>query len=211
MTKPKVSIIIATYNRAASLQAALDSVLSQTFHDWEVRLIDDGSSDNTREAIQHYLAEYKQIHYSYQDNSGVADAKNRGVREAEGEYITFLDSDDRYKANHLESRIDILEQNPEVELLHGGVQIIGEEYVPDRHNPKTKIHLSECTIGATFFIRPSLFLGLGAFFKMPLGTDADFFQRAQEADVRILKTDIPTYIYDRTHDDSITKNIRKQE
>lgn len=207
MTKPKVSVVIATYNREDSLRAALDSVLSQTFQNWEVRLVDDGSTDNTRKIVQGYLDKYKKIHYCYQSNKGVAEAKNRGVREAEGQYITFLDSDDRYKENHLESRIEILDQNPEIELLHGGVQIIGEEYVPDRHNPKVQIHLSECTVGATFFIRPSLFLGLGGFYKMPLGTDADFYQRAQEADIRILKSSIPTYIYDRTLDDSITKRL----
>lgn len=211
MTKPKISIIIATYNRAEPLHAALDSVVNQTFHDWEVRIIDDGSTDYTRERLQDYLEKYKNIHYHAQGNKGVAEAKNRGVREAEGEYITFLDSDDRYEANHLESRVEILDQNPEIELLHGGVQIIGEEYVPDRHDPSTQIHLSECTIGATFFMRPSLFLDLGGFHKMPLGTDADFFQRAQESGIRILKTNIATYVYDRTLDDSITKNQAAQK
>lgn len=211
MTKPKISVIVATYNRAESLRAALDSVVSQTFHDWEVRLIDDGSTDHTREMIQDYLDKYKKIHYYSQNNKGVAEAKNKGVREAKGEYITFLDSDDRYKENHLESRVEILNQQPELDLLHGGVQIIGEEYVPDRHDPKKQIHLSECTIGATFFMRPQLFLDLGGFHKMPLGTDADFFQRAQESGVRILKTNIATYIYDRTLDDSITKNLTSQK
>src|SRR5699024_2308547 len=108
--------------------------------------------------------------------------------------------------NHLESRMKIIERYPEVDLLHGGVEIIGEEYVPDKYNDGRKIHLSECAIGATFFIRKKVFNLLGGFKKLPIGTDADFFERSKEAGLKILKTGLPTYIYNRSHRNSITHN-----
>ncbi|HLQ99080.1 MAG TPA: glycosyltransferase family A protein [Sphingobacterium sp.] len=202
----KVSVVIATYNRSGMLKTALDSLLAQSIKDWEAWVIDDGSTDDTEEIIQVYLDENPSFNYLKQTNQGVAAAKNKGVQQARGEYITFLDSDDQYKVNHLESRMKIIERYPEVDLLHGGVEIIGEEYVPDKYNDGRKIHLSECAIGATFFIRKKVFNLLGGFKKLPIGTDADFFERSKEAGLKILKTGLPTYIYNRSHRNSITHN-----
>lgn len=203
-------MVIATYNRSEMLKTALDSLLAQSIKDWEAWVIDDGSTDNTEEIIQVYLDENPALNYLKQTNQGVAAAKNKGVQQARGKYITFLDSDDQYKANHLESRMKIIERYPEVDLLHGGVEIIGEEYVPDKYNDGRKIHLSECTIGATFFIRKKIFNLLGGFKKLPIGTDADFFERSKEAGLKILKTELPTYVYNRSHGDSITHNYWKE-
>jgi glycosyltransferase involved in cell wall biosynthesis len=95
---PKVSIIIPTYNREKYLPLALDSILNQTFKDYEIIVIDDGSTDNTRQAIKPYE---EKIQYLYQDNAGVSAARNAGIRQAKGEWLAFLDSDDEWVPDYL--------------------------------------------------------------------------------------------------------------
>ena len=88
-----ISIITPTYNRALLVQTTIKSILAQTFTDWELIIVDDGSTDNTEEAIQHFLTDPR-ISYVKKSNSGQAASLNVGVSHAKGEFITFLDSDD---------------------------------------------------------------------------------------------------------------------
>lgn len=101
-----VSFIIPTYNRARTINDAIDCVVTQTASDWELILVDDGSVDNTREVVSPYL-EDSRIKYVYQQNQGVAVARNHGAEKARGEYLIFLDSDDSIEPNLLE----LLEKN----------------------------------------------------------------------------------------------------
>lgn len=91
---PTISFIIPTYNRAHTLPEAIRSVLEQSCSNWELLIIDDGSSDNTREIISEYLTDNR-VRYYYQENQGVSNARNKGIRESKGDYLIFLDSDDR--------------------------------------------------------------------------------------------------------------------
>ncbi len=211
---PKFSIVITTFNRASLLQRALDSLLAQTCKNWEGWVVDDGSTDETRQVITTYLGKGYPLQYIFQENRGEARAKNRGVALSQGEYISFLDSDDEYETRHLESRQHILSENPDIALLHGGVRVVGDPFVPDLYNPGKKIHINECVVGSTFFFRRACVFSLGGFNPMPIGSDVDLFSRTQRAGFSILKTDLPTYIYHRTHLDSIThkfwENIKKE-
>src|SRR5699024_6516748 len=99
MKMAKISVVIATYNRSGMLKTALDSLLAQSIKDWEAWVIDDGSTDDTEEIIQVYLDENPSFNYLKQTNQGVAAAKNKGVQQARGENITFLDYDVQYKVN----------------------------------------------------------------------------------------------------------------
>lgn len=204
----KFSVIIATYNRADTLSKAIDSLLNQSYTNWEAWIVDDGSTDNTEEVVAAYLNKDNSIYYIKQENNGVAKARNRALPNVNGEYVTFLDSDDWYESNHLETRAAILSKNPKVDLLHGGFKILGDEYVPDRNNVKNKIHLSKCFVGATMFVRKEIIQSLNGFKKLPLGADAEFYERAQNSGVQILKTDKPTYVYDRTGEESITHSFK---
>lgn len=94
------SIIIPTYNRAHILPRTITSVLNQTFADWECIIVDDGSTDNTKELIASLTD--PRIKYIYQDNAERSAARNNGIRNAKGTYICFLDSDDEYLPRHLE-------------------------------------------------------------------------------------------------------------
>ncbi|GIV39095.1 MAG: hypothetical protein KatS3mg033_0895 [Thermonema sp.] len=90
------SVIIPTYNRASFLARTLDSVLAQDFQDFEVIVVDDGSTDHTREVVAPYEQREPRVRYFYKENGERAAARNFGVRQAQGSYVTFLDSDDLY-------------------------------------------------------------------------------------------------------------------
>ena len=97
---PKVSVVIPTYNRAAKVAHAVESVLSQTFRDLEVIVVDDGSTDDTGAVLTSCFGD--RIRYCPQKNQGASAARNKGIEQARGEWIAFLDSDDRWEADKLE-------------------------------------------------------------------------------------------------------------
>jgi glycosyltransferase involved in cell wall biosynthesis len=97
---PAVSVVIATFNRANFLPETIDSILAQTFQDFELIVVDDGSTDNTREVIERYGS---RLHYLHQQNRGPSAARNRGVQHAKAAWIAFQDSDDLSLPNHLAS------------------------------------------------------------------------------------------------------------
>jgi glycosyltransferase involved in cell wall biosynthesis len=117
MNIPKVSVIIPTYNRSQFLPEAVHSVLDQTFTDFEIIVVDDGSIDNTKEVINNY--QDSRITYIYQENQGVAVALNTGVKRAIGEYVIFLGSDDALVEKALEKHVSILDRYTQVALSYG--------------------------------------------------------------------------------------------
>jgi len=114
-TAPKVSVIIPTYNRCAWIKHAIDSVLQQTYQNFELLIVDDGSTDITKGI----LAEYgKKIKYFYQSNKGPASARNLGIKQSKGTYICFLDSDDRWVKSKLETQINLVTEHPEIKICY---------------------------------------------------------------------------------------------
>jgi glycosyltransferase involved in cell wall biosynthesis len=120
---PKVSVIIPVYNGESYIRSALESVLSQTYSDFEVIVIDDGSTDRSRDVISSLRGP---VEYIYQNNSGVAVARNRGFLHSRGELIAFLDQDDRWHANKLEAQVAVLDQHPKLGIIYSDVDIIDE-------------------------------------------------------------------------------------
>jgi glycosyltransferase involved in cell wall biosynthesis len=124
---PLVTAAIPTYNRARFLRGAIDSVLGQTFRDYEVVVVDDGSTDETPEI----LAEYgNRIRHVRQDNAGRSAARNRCIGEARGRYVSFLDSDDRWLPEKLAVHVPVLEERPRVGMVHGHIDVIDEHDRP---------------------------------------------------------------------------------
>jgi glycosyltransferase involved in cell wall biosynthesis len=104
---PKVSVVIPTFNRAEKVQKTVESVLRQSFTDLEVIVVDDGSSDETGQALQRAFGD--RIRYYFQKNQGVSVARNRGIEESKGEWIAFLDSDDLWERDKLEWQLKALD------------------------------------------------------------------------------------------------------
>ncbi len=119
---PKVSVIIPAYNAMIYLPETLKSVLQQTFTDFEVLIIDDGSTDN----IVQWAGELidSRVKLIVQPNQGTSAARNTGIAQAQGEYIAFLDADDLWEPTKLEKQVRYLEDNPAVGLLHTNMVLI---------------------------------------------------------------------------------------
>jgi len=111
---PKVSVIIPTYNRAGYVCEAIDSLLAQTYRDFEIVVVDDGSTDDTCEVLRKYG---EQIRYVYRENGGEATARNTGLRHARGKYIAFLDSDDVFLPWRLESHVPLFDDFPKAGMV----------------------------------------------------------------------------------------------
>ncbi|MEB2775205.1 glycosyltransferase family 2 protein [Algoriphagus sp. D3-2-R+10] len=114
----KVSVIIPSYNYADYLAECLDSVLSQSWQDWEAWIIDDGSTDHTWEVAQNYQQKDPRIKYHYQENKGLSNARNTGLSLCNGELIQFLDADDLLSKDKLSLQVAQLEQHSEVAISY---------------------------------------------------------------------------------------------
>ena len=117
MMSPRVSIIIPVYNADRYLASCLESVLNQTFQDYEVLLIDDGSTDESGRICDEYEKKDARIRVFHKKNGGVSSARNLGLDHISGEFFTFLDSDDELNADTLESVVQLTEAHPHVDLI----------------------------------------------------------------------------------------------
>jgi glycosyltransferase involved in cell wall biosynthesis len=120
---PKVSIIIPTYNRAHLIGLTLQTALRQTYRDFEILVVDDGSTDNTAEVVRSIAPNAR---YIWQENVGIPEVLNVCIREARGEYISFLGSDDALAPAALEQEAAVLEANPRVGLVHSAAWLMDD-------------------------------------------------------------------------------------
>ncbi len=116
---PLVSIIVPAFNAKKYIKETIESVLNQTYKNWELIVVDDGSTDETAEIVQSFSDD--KIILIKQDNRGVSSARNRGIDKAGGKYITFLDADDVLPPHSLEVRVKYLEDNKNIDLLDGKI------------------------------------------------------------------------------------------
>lgn len=139
----KVSVLVPSYNCAHYLPQALDSALGQTFTDFEILVIDDGSTDNTRAVVEEYRKRHPdKIRYIHQENQGLACARNAGLRNARGEYIALLDADDQWLPERLEAGVRAIEIDNRIGLVHSDTIIISKEGEPLKKKWKKKYKMS---------------------------------------------------------------------
>lgn len=124
----KVSVIIPAYNQGVYLGKAVQSVLDQTYPDFDIVIVDDGSTDNTADIARGFKDQ--RIRYIYQENRGLSAARNTGIQNSDGELLTFLDSDDLFFPDKLEVLVAELEQHPEVGFVAGQAVLIDENGNP---------------------------------------------------------------------------------
>jgi len=125
MNEPLVSIIMPVYNGEKYIKEAIDSVINQTYKNWELIIVNDGSKDNTEKIIKSYYD--KRIKYFCQENRGVSAARNKALELAKGKYVTFLDSDDYLPPNSIKARVEYLEKNPDIDIVDGVVVVKDEK------------------------------------------------------------------------------------
>ncbi len=118
-----VSVIIPTYNRASYIGEAIDSVLTQIFRDWELIVVDDGSTDDTAKVLEKYRRQDPRIHYVRQKNAGSSRARNTAITHISGKYVAFLDDDDRWLPKKLEMQVQFMESNPTIGFCYMRFQI----------------------------------------------------------------------------------------
>ena len=149
-----VTAAIPTYNRARFLAGALESVFAQTFREFEVLVVDDGSTDETPAVLARYRDRIRVVH---QENQGRSAARNRAVHESRSRYLSFLDSDDRWLPEKLERQVTVLEADPGVAMVHGHVDVVDEDLRPlvaetERHHSLfSAAHRSDVTYASYAF------------------------------------------------------------
>ncbi|MFV0388976.1 MAG: glycosyltransferase family 2 protein [Pyrinomonadaceae bacterium] len=121
---PLVSVVIPAYNAVRFVNATIDSVLAQTFQDFEILAVDDGSTDNTKEILEAYG---DKIRYLPKKNGGVSSARNYGIEKAKGKYIAFLDADDVWMPEKLEKQVALMDSKEDVGLCYVATQKVDEE------------------------------------------------------------------------------------
>lgn len=181
--KPNVSVIIPTYNRGWILTEAIDSVLAQDYEDYELIVVDDGSTDNTREILDAYGQD---IIVLRQANKGVSAARNRGIVEAGGQLVAFLDSDDLWLPRKLSRQVDFFKLNPAAVInqteeiwIRNGVRVNPK----DRHRKPSGMiferSLGLCLISpSAVMIKKPLFDAVGVFDEnLPACEDYDLWLR----------------------------------
>lgn len=128
MPSPLVTVVIPVYNRSRALRATVDSVLAQSFTAWELLIVDDGSTDDTPEVARGYAD--PRVRYLRQENQGHSGARNTGLAEARGEFLAYLDHDDRWLPDKLAQQARLLQNRPGVGLVYGWWRSIDDAGVP---------------------------------------------------------------------------------
>jgi len=189
-----ISVVIPTFNRAHLISRAIKSIQDQTFRDWELLIVDDGSIDNTVQVISEFSDDHR-IRYIGKENSGAAHSRNVGVEQASNEWITFLDSDDEARPDWLQKFVD---------EINSGAQIVScglEKYNEKGEHISTKIPTQNAhrtggqfTNGGVYILKKEHFLAIGGFdplLRSGQHTELYFRLRKYAAERNIVTTVIP--------------------
>lgn len=209
---PRVSVLIPCYNVGHFLAEAIDSVLAQTFQDFEILVVDDGSEDNTAEVA----ARYPRVRYIYNRHSGISVSRNLALSQARGEFVVFLDADDMWTADKLEKQVDYMDSHPDCQLVY----TLAENFfdgdpanMTERQEELLHTNTDSCLV--TCCIRRSLYERFGGYREdYPYGEDTHWVARLWAAGVN-MKHCIQEKLYlRRIHDNNISlshKEVGRKE
>lgn len=223
-----VSVIIPCYNYGHFVGQTIESLFKQSHKDWEAIVVDDGSSDNTKEVVAEYMQKDARVKYIYQENQGLPSARNTGIEAARGAFIQFLDSDDLLQTDKLKQQVAYLTKHQEVDVVYSGLRYFYDNTPEVLHhtiNGKNHSwHLQKSGIGlqlAPFLIiscvimppmpmlrREAMLTKVGLFTKdLPSCEDWEFWIRCTLANLNIHYLKVPkTLSLMRIHGTSMTQN-----
>jgi glycosyltransferase involved in cell wall biosynthesis len=194
----KVSIIVPCFNQQEFIAETLDSVLLQTYGDWECIIVDDGSTDGSAAVIEQYAKKDRRFRSFKKTNGGVAAARNFGFAQASGELFVPLDGDDMIHPDFLQRAVDEFNTHPDTDLVHTGTQRVGESRkiwrLPEYSYGKL---LWQNMIVNTTMYRREAFFGVGGYAsEMVHGfEDWEFYVRLLDPKSRVRLVDAPLYLY----------------
>tara|TARA_Y100001970_G_C14243085_1_gene866129 strand:- start:1241 stop:2077 length:837 start_codon:yes stop_codon:yes gene_type:complete len=212
----KISVIIPTFNRIDILNRAIDSVLNQSINPYDIIVVDDGSTDGTSDMIKQ---KYKSIKLIQQKNSGVSAARNNGIKNAQGDWIALLDSDDEWKKNKLEEQVIKLIDNPKYDFCHtneiwirNGIRVNQKK----RHKKYGGFIFDKCLdicriSPSSVLLNKNIFNHVGWFNnELPVCEDYDLWLRIT-ADFEILFIDKPLIVKYGGHNDQLSQSVEAIE
>ncbi len=210
----KVSIILPTYNRCGFIGKAIESVIAQTYTAWELIVVDDGSTDQTENVVKNYVGQDSRIRYIKQQNAGCANARNKALAEAKGQYIAFLDDDDLYHPDKLRIQTEFLEKNPQFGFVYSDSELIGRDGNHLRNIPEVpQTSFLELIMGfavppIAILARKECFDQVGGFCTdLQSADDFDMWLRiAKEFPIAYHPVKVAQYVW---HDTNLTLNQRK--
>jgi len=214
---PTISVIIPVYNGSKTIQSTVNSVLEQSWQDFELLIINDGSTDNTL-TILNEIDDARLRVLSF-ENAGVAESRNRGIEAAQGDYLSFLDADDRWTVEKLEKQLEALIQHPEADAAYSWTDYIDEQdqFVHHgwhtRHSGEVYTELVQCCFienGSNILLRKAVLEHIGAFDQsVSPAEDWDFYLRLAEVSRFICVPEVQ--ILYRISEGSQSANVLKME
>jgi len=220
MAPPLVSVIIPTYNRTNLVPRAIESVLTQTYDNLELIVVDDASSDETEAVVRCYDDE-RLTYICHETNRHVSAARNTGLERASGEYIAFLDDDDEWLPTKLEKQIDhFTEVKGRIGMVYCWMEYRDGNAVVRRYRPRLRGCIFEETIGgqpigacSTLVVKREVIDEIGGFDEsLPRGNDGDFIRRvAHEFEIEYISQILVRHYVDREHEritDETAQNIQ---
>ena len=208
---PTVSVVIPTYNRADYILEAIESVMSQTYRDFEIVVVDDGSTDDTAAIIRAEFSD--KVIYHYQPNRGVSHARNTGINIAKGNWIAFLDSDDEWLPEKLQVQLKTLQKHPDHQFCHtneiwirNGVRVNSMV----KHNKSGGYIFDKCLAlcvisPSSVLMRKSIFQQIGMFDEnLPACEDYDYWLRYCSR-YPVLYVDTPQLVKYGGHQDQLSR------
>ncbi|MBU1007661.1 glycosyltransferase [Candidatus Dependentiae bacterium] len=219
---PKISVVLPTYNGLTRgfVTYAIESVLQQTYKNFELLIVDDGSSDDTRELCQKYLADHR-VTYLHQKNSGVSAARNHGIKKSSGDYIAFLDDDDSWLPEKLEKQLSFVENlcDSQFGLCYTALEFMTKDgrktgIIQSHHAEKNIFremlyeNIVDCT--SSVLVPRSVLDDVGLFQEhLSYAEDYDLWLRIAKK-YHIYSIDEPLALY-REHSNKLSSNLEKME
>lgn len=207
---PTVSVITPAYNVEQYLGIALESVLAQTFSDYEILVVDDGSSDSTPAIAERFAARDPRVRVFHKPNGGISSSRNVALREARGELMALLDGDDLWDPQFLETQVEILRRRPDVDIITANARNLGGRRSgkparpwPDRRPPPDLLQIiaDEEAVFIMCMFRRRVYETIGEFDeRLRTNEDYDYWLRAALQGFRFCRNPQPLAQYRRRND-----------